>query len=281
MDSQARGLEKYLECRKPPSTMIVMYQEWKHLLFLHWEMSPEIIQQYLPDRLKVDTYNGKAYIGIVPFFMCNVRPRFLPCVPLISNFPELNLRTYVYDTETGIPGVWFFSLDAHQYLAVQIARNMFSLPYFYSKFNCIVKEENNILPKIEYSCYSINNTFRENDNLSFKSVSDEIPKSIEESSNFKYKVLDNEEKIAEQGSLSFFLVERYVLFSYSKSNNSLYMGRVHHEPYQLSNIELDRFDSNIIYWYSKKFSDEIGSRNPDNILYSKGVIVNIHSLQKI
>ena len=59
------------------------------------------------------------------------------------------------------------------------------------------------------------------------------------------------------------------------------MGRVHHEPYQLSNIELERFDSNIIYWYSKKISDEIGTRNPDNILYSKGVIVNIHSLEKI
>lgn len=98
-----------------------MYQRWRDLLFLHWEYPVEQIQQTLPPGLRVDTYHGQAYLGIVPFFMCDIRPRFLPAVRGISHFLELNLRTYVYD-EAGVPGVWFYSLDANQRLAVKVAR---------------------------------------------------------------------------------------------------------------------------------------------------------------
>ena len=105
-----------------------MFQSWRDLLFLHWEYSVAAIQATLPDGLFVDTFAGKAYLGIVPFFMRNIRPRFLPAVPGISNFMELNLRTYVYD-RSGVPGVWFYSLDANQWLAVKIARQLFHLPY--------------------------------------------------------------------------------------------------------------------------------------------------------
>jgi hypothetical protein len=78
------------------------------------------IQATLPEGLFVDTFGGTAYLGIVPFFMRNIRPRCLPAVPGISNFMELNLRTCVFD-RSGVPGVWFYSLDANQWLAVRIA----------------------------------------------------------------------------------------------------------------------------------------------------------------
>ena len=109
-----------------------MYQRWDDLLFLHWSYDPLAIQRTLPRGLTVDTFEGKAYIGIVPFFMRDVRPSFCPRLPGISDFLELNVRTYVYD-EHGVPGVWFYSLDANQWLAVRAARRFFCLPYFDSK----------------------------------------------------------------------------------------------------------------------------------------------------
>ena len=105
-----------------------MRQCWSGLLFLHWPVDPAMIQSRLPDGLFVDTYDNKAWLGVVPFFMDRVRPVMLPPVPGLSWFLELNVRTYVHDAQ-GRPGVWFFSLDCNQPLAVEIARRFFHLPY--------------------------------------------------------------------------------------------------------------------------------------------------------
>ncbi len=93
-----------LALRLRPPARAVMFQQWRDLLFLHWEFSVAEIQRTLPEGLFVDTFAGKAYLGIVPFFMQNIRPRFLPAVPGLSNFMEMNLRTYVHD-RAGVPGV--------------------------------------------------------------------------------------------------------------------------------------------------------------------------------
>ncbi len=113
-----------LAARIPPAQKPVMHQRWTDLLFLHWEYPLEALQSTLPAGLFVDTFRGKAYLGIVPFFMRNIRPRFLPALPGISNFMEMNLRTYVHD-RSGVPGVWFYSLEANQRLAVEVARRFF------------------------------------------------------------------------------------------------------------------------------------------------------------
>ncbi len=88
-----------------------MYHSWQDLLFLHWTFKPDLIQQLLPPGLHVDTFDGHAWLGVVPFFMRNIRPWWCPAIPGLSHFQELNLRTYVVD-EQGTPGVWFLSLDA-------------------------------------------------------------------------------------------------------------------------------------------------------------------------
>ena len=112
----------------PPNASHVMHQTWHDLLFMHWRVPAESLRQHLPTALSLDTFDDSAWIGIVPFRMSDVRPRFLPALPWLSAFPELNVRTYV--TLDGRPGVWFFSLDAGNPLAVWIARAWFKLPYF-------------------------------------------------------------------------------------------------------------------------------------------------------
>jgi hypothetical protein len=105
-----------------------MYQRWAELLFLHWVWDPAAVQRTLPRGLTVDTFDGRAWIGLIPFFMQAVRPRFCPTVPGLSDFMELNVRTYVHDA-AGRPGVWFYSLDCNQGLAVRLARGLFHLRY--------------------------------------------------------------------------------------------------------------------------------------------------------
>ena len=106
-----------LAARERPQGFPVMRQRWSGLLFLHWPVEISLIQKRLPPGLHVDTFDGQAWLGVVPFFMQRVRPIGLPPVPWLSWFLELNVRTYVHD-DAGNPGVWFFSLDCDQPVAV-------------------------------------------------------------------------------------------------------------------------------------------------------------------
>ena len=106
----------------------IMTQSWHDLLFAHWPLEAHELREKLPAGLELDTFDGQAWIGIVPFHMTNVAPRGVPPLPLVSTFVELNVRTYV--THHGKPGVYFFSLDANSSMAVLAARALFHLPYF-------------------------------------------------------------------------------------------------------------------------------------------------------
>jgi uncharacterized protein YqjF (DUF2071 family) len=111
-----------------PASPWILRMQWYDLLFMHWPIPVAAIRDYVPPALNIDTYDGSAWIGVVPFRMADVAPRFLPAVPWLSAFAELNVRTYV--TVEGKPGVWFFSLDAANPLAVRVARRVFHLPYY-------------------------------------------------------------------------------------------------------------------------------------------------------
>ena len=101
---------------------------WLDLAFAHWPVPAEALRPHVPPGLELDTWDGTAWLGVVPFRMSHVAPRFVPPVPGLSAFPELNLRTYV--RAEGKPGVWFFSLDVPKRLPVWVARTAFHLPYF-------------------------------------------------------------------------------------------------------------------------------------------------------
>jgi len=247
-------LEYRLKVRQNPlDRKPVMYQKWRDLLFLHWEYDPQDIQKTLPNELTVDTYNGKAYIGIVPFFMKDICPRFCPTVPGLSNFMEMNLRTYVYN-KSGTPGVWFYSLDANNWLAVRIARKFFCLPYFDSRMASISIGVNT---PIEYYSHR---------------------RGTGEHSKF-YFMYQETEKInpVENDSLEFFLIERYILFSHCKSNNKLYHGQIQHNPYPLSNVKVDYFSDGLI----SLAGINKPNREPDHMIMSKGVDVEVFSIEEV
>jgi uncharacterized protein YqjF (DUF2071 family) len=127
----------------------------------------------------------------------------------------------VYDS-TGTPGVWFYSLDANHYLAGKLARLFFNLPYFHANMTAEIDPDTK---EISFSSY------RDGTDLTLKS-------------HFRYRAI-SQPSIATPGTLAFFLIERYVLFACSK-NNKLYSGRVWHEPYELSDVEVNSLDENAL-----------------------------------
>ncbi len=221
-----------------------MRQRWDDLLFLHWEIEPALIQATLPPGLTVDLHHGKAYIAIVPFKMRAVRPAGLFPVPWISNFLESNVRTYVHD-DTGTPGVWFYSLDTDRWLAHWIAKTFFSLPYVWSAMS------------EEALKYTLTRFGEDTAIYDFNSESD----------------LSS----ADSGSLEFFLLERYLLYSYSASRKQLYQGRVHHEPYAFAAVSNLTFDPTPIAWNGFSAPQE----NPIHACFSPGVAVEIFPIQKL
>ncbi len=195
---------------EPEGRSPVMAQTWRDLLFLHWRYPPEQIQDTLPRGLTVDIFEGNAWVAIVPFFMCHVRPRMAPEVPRLSNFLELNVRTYVHDA-AGIPGVWFYSLDANSRLAVAIARKFFHLPYFHAEMRAARDDG-----WIDYSCRR---------------------KEVSESCRFRYRSVEDPVE-APIDTLEFFLLERYLLYSRDAKADRFYGGRVHHRHYHFSHAEV-------------------------------------------
>lgn len=241
--------EDRLSARTKPDQHVLMYQRWRDLLFLHWSVEPVRVQSTLPPGLHVDTYEGRAYIGIVPFFMRGVRPRFLPPVRGVSNFMELNLRTYVHDGR-GTPGVWFYSLEANQQMAVTIARFWFGLPYHYAEMESSRDPER---VWIDYRCRR---------------------RGADGQCHYRYRSVESLPP-PEPGSLEFFLIERYVLFA--KGRGGLWEGRVHHEPYPLRKTHVSRWDARLFEWNDL----EAPGRDPDHLLYSPGVNVDIYSPRRV
>ena len=121
-----------------PDSPWIMTQSWHDLLFAHWPVDANALRPHVPKGFEIDTFDGQAWIGIIPFHMTNVAPRGVPALPWVSAFPELNVRTYV--RVNGRPGIWFFSLDAANPVAVGIARTLVHLPYFTASMTVEEKE---------------------------------------------------------------------------------------------------------------------------------------------
>lgn len=193
----------------------IMQQTWEQLLFAHWPVPLSALRAHVPDALEIDTFEGQAWIGVVPFYMAHVKPRFLPSVPALSFFAELNVRTYV--TYQGKPGVWFFSLEASNPLAVAIARKGFHLPYFNAHMRCYSQQTSP-----QHIRYYSQRTHKGASAARFEA---------------EYGPTAGV-KLAIKGTLDHWLTERYALYSQSKAGQ-LYCGEIHHGPWPLQAAEAD------------------------------------------
>lgn len=192
----------------------VMKQTWSNLLFAHWCVPLESMRKILPPCFEMDLFEGRAYIGVVPFLMEDVSPRYCPNMPWLSTFPELNVRTYVRYKDQ--PGVYFFSLDAGNPVAVWVARTAYHLPYF----NAEMRIEQGADGYFHYQSLR-------------KEASEKIAAPCLRA---RYKAVGPVWKSV-PGSLDHFLTERYCLFTTHGSR--VYRGDIHHKPWPLQDAVAD------------------------------------------
>ncbi|WP_099156898.1 YqjF family protein [Virgibacillus ndiopensis] len=191
-----------------PKDSWIMMQKWENVLFVHLPVPKQVIEAHLPSGLQLDTYGGDAWISIIPFKVSKIRPRKMPQIPGIRSTLEVNVRTYV--KRNGISGVYFFSLDANKLYAVLGAR-MMTLPYYYATMS---------LKKID-EIFHYYSSRRGNEPIVFKASYQPIGESI----------------YPEKNSLTYWLLERYFLFSYR--NGSMYRGAIHHKQWEIQNAKVD------------------------------------------
>jgi uncharacterized protein YqjF (DUF2071 family) len=193
-----------------PTGLWIMTQRWSDLLFMHLPLAPEVLRPLIPSQIELDTFDGQAWVGIVPFRVSHASLRGLPPPPLLSHFPEINVRTYV--TLRGIPGVYFFSLDAGSPLAVQIARTVFHLPYFSAQMHMEQQQET----------------------IHFQSQRNRIPKGTKGSPP-AYEGLYHPNGpvfFAPRGTLEYWLTERYCLYTVTEKK-WVYRVDIQHGPWPL------------------------------------------------
>jgi uncharacterized protein len=183
-----------------------MGQTWVDLLFAHWPVPEEALRPVVPPQLPLDTHGGSAWIGITPFCVRGLRLRGTPPAPLLSSFPELNVRTYV--NVEGKPGIYFLSLDADSRAAVHAARRSYRLPYFRSRIE-VGRDEDAV-------AYDLLRT------------SDDGPPACFTA---QYGP-QGEELPVREGSLERWLTERYCLYTLD-GEERVQRGEIHHPPWPL------------------------------------------------
>lgn len=190
-----------------------MRQSWHDLLFAHWPIPVAAVRHLVPAELTVQEFGGTSWIGVVPFRMTGVSYRWLPNLPWISAFPELNLRLYV--ERGGKPGVWFLSLDATNPLAVWAARRFYHLPYVRARI-ALAREQD----RIHFKSERVEPGPRARVAVTYGPIAPVVP--------------------ARPGTLEYFLTERYCLYAQAKGG-ALFRAEVHHWPWplQVAHAEID------------------------------------------
>jgi hypothetical protein len=237
-----------------PDQPVLMYQNWHHLLFLHWEVPVQGLQALLPAGLTLDTFEGKAYVGLIPFTVTGARPVMMPPLPWLSNFHEVNVRTYVHVGGRD-PGVWFFSLDASSSVVVAAARAAYKLAYFAANIDFRTTGETS--PTIELESHRADD----------RGVTPAH-------AHLRYAPAEGPVAHAAPGTLEHFLIERYILYSLDEQRQ-LHRARVFHQPYPIQRADVE-VDETLIWAAGIKRPEAAPIRH-----YAREVNVNVYPLQKV
>ncbi len=239
---------------REPRRWPVMHQKWRELLFVHWPVGPEELRPLVPPQLDLDLFDGTAYVGLVPFTMTGVRPVGLPPVRGLSSFHETNVRTYVHRAGSD-PGVWFFSLDAANRVAVSLARSLYHLPYYFARMF------------LEHEAVARPDDPRPVLYAGVRCRPDPGPAS------YLIRAMPTGPiRTAPFETLEHFLVERYLL--YAAANGRLYRGQVHHHPYPLQSADLVTLDESLLAAAGIPHPD-----GPPLVHFARGVNVKVYALQ--
>ena len=218
-----------------------MRQTWLDLAFIHWEIKMSELRPLIPSTLEIDTFDGTAWIGLVPFVMEGVAPRGCPSLPAFSDFPEINVRTYV--SYQGKPGVWFFSLDVPNPLAVLIARGLFHLPYYLGQMQ-VQRRGDAVEYASRYDRRSLRARYEPSSGIPLKSP-----------------------------AFAEWATARYCLYAGSRQGQ-LYRGEIHHRQWPLESARMEIYENSYLDGFA------VGRQHPE-VLFSRSIEVLVWPLKQL
>jgi len=192
---------------KIPNQKWQFYQEWNRTIFLHWQVDLEELKKFVPTEIEIDLLEGKPWVSLVAFTMEKIRPRYLPYFPPISNFDEINIRTYVKSKNK--TGVYFLSIEGGKKLSCKVSKLISELPYRFSK-----------IKRISNQYLSSNAEFEDEFNIEF----------------FIGKKVEAKSKIDQ------WLTERYALFQDTKTSINEF--EIHHLEWEIKELEVKKLKVN-------------------------------------
>ena len=207
--------------RPLPTGRWTMTQRWNDILFAHWRVPASAVSPFLPEGLQPDTFQGSAWLGVVPLWMDRFSFRGIPTIPGTSSFPELHFRTYVSD-HVGTPGIFNLTVDIGSLLATTAARFVFRIPCNWAEMRLSQRTER------EFSFYS--RRMFVNNPVIF---------------NARYRGLGPTRRLAEikSGSLEYFFTERYCMFRKNHAGQAV-RANIHAvaSPLEDAEAEIERND---------------------------------------
>ncbi|OKL35690.1 YqjF family protein [Domibacillus mangrovi] len=194
-----------------PSSQWMMKQTWSNMLFAHWPVSADLLRVHIPVQLKIDLCDGTAWMSLIPFQTHHTRLHFMPKFPFYHSYLELNVRTYV--TYEGVPGIYFFSLDANKWPIVTSAKIGAALPYKHARMKMTIKD-----PVVHYTSQR------------------QHPGSSRECFQASYQQ-SSSIYVPDKESLEYWLLERYCFWTLK--GNTLYRGDIHHDRWRITKAQAD------------------------------------------
>jgi uncharacterized protein YqjF (DUF2071 family) len=205
--------DRLLTQQYPKGQSPLMEQKWENILFINWECDVAEVQRTLPPGLKVDTFQGKAYVGIQAFQVKEAKLKSFFFTPKLPSFSALNVQTFVYN-EDGIPGIWFYNLSANQKLIVEMAKQFLTFPYHYAN--------------IEMSADSSLHVQQE-----------------EKHTRISWVELEQAYFLPKPDNLEFFLLERPIV--YIQHRDGLKQGVIYHAPLLYKSLIMKEFEQNFFF----------------------------------
>jgi uncharacterized protein YqjF (DUF2071 family) len=213
----------------------VLFMTWRDLLFASWRVPPEIVRAKVPPELDLDTFDGSAWVTLVPMHVTGMHYRDVPPIPGMVTLRELNFRTYV--KRNGKGGVYFLSIECPAIVSDWMALHLFKVPYLKAQI------------------------VMANDGVTYHYASERTQSDMPPAAFFGTFSPSGETASPAPGSLESFLVERFCLFFVK--DGKVYRGDIHHEAWKLQSAEL-----NIGYNTIAKAAGFDLAEKPDHIAFS-------------